>query len=123
MTMESRALVYAVLAIAMGYFLVSAVPQRLASPMYAERVEFQPARPGGEEMLGSPEAPAVEGAEPDERGDSAKTASDAASAAAEEASAASSGLTSFPFVNVFGTWILNLFIALGVYFVARRRLA
>lgn len=123
MTMESRALVYAVLAIAMGYFLVSAVPQRLASPMYAATGEFELVRPGGEEMLGSPEETVVEGTEPDERGDAAKTASDAATAAAEEASAASSALSGFAYVGVFGTWILNLFIALGVYFIARRRLA
>jgi len=116
MTMESRALVYAVLAIAMGYFLVSAVPQRLASPMYAEPVESGPIRSGGEEMLGSVEPPSAEGTEPPERAD---TASEAADAATAVSSARAGGV----YVTVFGTWVVNLFVALGIYFIARRRLA
>jgi hypothetical protein len=39
MTMENRALVYAVLAISLGYLLVSAVPSQLAPPMFSESIE------------------------------------------------------------------------------------
>lgn len=124
--MENKALIYAVLAISLGYLLVSAVPGQLAPPMFSESA-------GDSEMLRAPgteqpEAPAegesAPAAEPDETfsADAAELQGDASAAksASEEALAAGSGSGNLV-ISVFGTWSVNLIVALGVYFIARRR--
>ena len=146
MTMENKILVYTVLAISLGYLLVSAVPSQIAPPMFGESVEDS-------ELLKAPrpeqaEAPA-EGAsapvtEQDETlsGD-AKEAQGGISASEDSAStatgpdetfarkaasaqgdaSAAEGSSGNMVISVFGTWSINLVIALGVYFIARRRLS
>jgi hypothetical protein len=124
--MDSKLIVYTVLAITLGYLFVSAIPAQLApSPFLASQPEPDDIRspgtdepPTGEEgTLGQIEED-VEGLTESES--SAAEASDAAKAAAEDASTAASGLTNTYF-TIFGTLIVNLTIALAVYLVARRR--
>lgn len=126
MTMENKAVVYAVLAISLGYLLVSAVPSQLAPPMFGE-----PA--GDSEMLRAPgpehaevptESPSAPATESDKTfsGDAATAQGDAIAAGgtSDEALVAGGGSGTLV-VSVFGTWSVNLIIALGVYFIARRR--
>ena len=124
--MESKTLVYAVLAISLGYLLVSVVPSQLTPPMYGESA-------GDPEMLQAPRpkpeddsseivtAPSTEGDGTFSK-DAAETQEDssAARASSDEALAAG-GSSGNLVVSVFGTWSFNLIIALGVYFIARRR--
>jgi hypothetical protein len=129
MTMENKALVYAVLAISLGYLLVSAVPGQLAPQMFSESA-------GDSEMLKAPgpehpEAPADSAAAPATElddtlsGDTAEVQGDTSDASAarstsDEALAAGGGSDNLV-ISVFGTWSVNLIVALGVYFIARRR--
>ncbi len=111
---------YAVLAIALGYLLISVVPNQLVPQRYdafqAEHVK----EPGVEEET-QPEEPSVT-TEPEVLGEAASAAADEAKAAAEEARAATSGLTIVSEVFTgFGSLLISLFVALGVYWIARRR--
>ena len=142
--MENKVLVYAVLAISLGYLLVSAVPSQLAPPMFGESAEDPqllkaPWQESGEAPTEGATAPAAEpdgtfsGDAAESQGDviasedSALTAAgpdgtssrDAASAQSD-ASAAEAGSGNLA-ISIFGTWGFNLVIALGVYFIARRR--
>ncbi len=142
--MENKALVYAVLAISLGYLLVSAVPSQLAPQMFGESA-------GDSEMLKAPgsergEAPAegvaTPATEPDGTlsGDAAESQGDVIAsedsaltatgpdgtfsgdvASAQSAASAAEGGSGNLVISVFGTWGFNLVIALGVYFIARRR--
>ncbi len=124
--MESKLIVYTVLAITLGYVFVSTIPSQLAPPL------FEAVQPEGESIRG----PGPEEAPPStedtgetltddiaETYDSAISASAAAAAekAAEEDKTAASGLTSY--FPVFGTLIVNLTIAFAVYWLAKRRFA
>jgi len=122
--MESKLIVYTVLAITLGYVFVSTIPVQLAPPL------FEAVQPEGESIRGpSPEEqPSV----PDETlgqsgeevaGDVSELSSSAMAAAdaAEEAKTAASGLAGFS--TVFGTLIVNLTIAFAVYWIAKRRFA
>ncbi len=127
--MENKALIYAVLAISLGFLLISEVPNQLAPPMFGE-----PA--GNSEMVRAPgqenaEAPAdsitAPATELDETfsGDAAEVQGDTSDASAarstsDEALAAGGGSGNLV-ISVFGTWSVNLIVALGVYFIARRR--
>lgn len=112
--MENKALIYTVLAISLGYLLVSAVPSRLAPPMYAGSGDDS-------ELMWSP---GPEGAVTPEEGSAAadSTRGDILSSEIdqEESLTAGSGSGNI-IVSVFGTWSVNLLVALGVYFFARRR--
>jgi hypothetical protein len=122
--LESKLIVYTVLAITLGYVFVSTIPSQLAPPL------FEAVQPEGESIRG----PGPEEAPPStedtgetltddiaETYDSAISAAAAADAekAAEEAKTAASGLTSY--FPVFGTLIVNLTIAFAVYWLAKRR--
>jgi hypothetical protein len=126
MTMENKVLVYAMLAISLGFLLVSEVPGQLAPPMFSE-----PA--GDSEMLKTPgqenaEAPADSIATPAGELDKTFSADEATAqgdasadrSASDEAFAAGGGSGNLV-ISVFGTWSVNLIVALGVYFIARRR--
>ena len=124
--MESKLIVYTVLAITLGYVFVSTIPAQLAPPLFeAVQPEGESIRgPGPEEQTSSPdetlgqsgeEIAGVTGSE-----SSAKAAADAAKAA-EEVKTAESGLAGFS--TVFGTMIVNLTIAFAVYWLAKRRFA
>jgi hypothetical protein len=124
--LESKLIVYTVLAITLGYVFVSTIPAQLAPPLFeAVQPEGESIRgPGPEEQPSSPdetlgqpgeEVAGVTGSE-----SSAKAAADAAKAA-EEAKTAESGLAGFS--TVFGTMIVNLTIAFAVYWLAKRRFA
>lgn len=95
MTMHTKITVYAVLAIALGYLLVSIVPGGLI--------------PKGEEVLY-----ADEGARLPQK--------DKQAAGIEDFEAPKTTKRGFWYeASQFSVWIINLMIALGVYFVARRR--
>jgi hypothetical protein len=116
MTMENRALVYAVLAISLGYLLVSAVLSQLAPPMFSEfekdsEIVMAPGPENAEAPTDDASAPAT---------DSDRTFSEDAAEAQGDVLAAGGGSGNLV-VSVFGTWSVNLFIALGVYYIARRR--
>ncbi len=124
--MKNKAIVYAVLAISLGFLLISEVPNQLAPPMFGE-----PA--GDSEMLKAPgqelrEAPADSIATPAGELDKTFSADEATAqgdasadrSASEDALAAGGGSGNLV-ISVFGTWSVNLIVALGVYFIARRR--
>ena len=122
--MESKLIVYTVLAITLGYVFVSTIPSQLAPPL------FEAVQPEGESIRGpspdeQPSAPDETLGQPGEEvaGDVSGLASSEAAAAdaAEEAKTAASGLTSYS--SVFGTLIMNLTIAFAVYWLAKRRFA
>lgn len=122
--MESKLIVYAVLAITLGYVFVSTIPSQLAPPLFEA---VQPGDeiirgPSPEEQPSAPDETLGQAAEEtvDETSDLASSAK-AAADSAEEAKAASSGLTSY--FPVFGTLIMNLTIAFVVYWLAKRRFA
>ena len=116
MTMQNRALVYAVLAISLGYLLVSAVPSQLAPPMLSESAgDRELVKAPGQENAEAPTDDAfASGTEPDGTfsGDAAEAQGDAL-----VAGGGSGNLV----ISIFGTWSVNLLFALGVYFIARRR--
>jgi len=95
--MVPKTAVYAVLAVALGYLLVSAVPNRLATMQRGTR----PLPEGRDEAYGlrGEAAGSRKGVEP-------------------QLSPSSSGG-----VLALGLWMVDLLIALGVYFVVKRRLS
>lgn len=121
--MESKLIVYTVLAITLGYVFVSTIPSQLALPLFeAMQLEGESIRgpspeetPPSTEDTGETLTDDIAGAT-----SSAKAAADAAKAA-EEAKTVASGLTSY--FPVFGTLIVNLTIAFTVYWLAKRRFA
>ena len=118
--MESKLIVYTVLAITIGYLFVSAIPAQLApSPFLAIQPESDDVRSPGTEELPTGEEGTLGQSEEDE-GSLTESESSTAKAAADDAKTAASGLTNTYF-TVFGTLIVNLTIALAVYMVARRR--
>jgi hypothetical protein len=124
--MDSKLIVYTVLAITLGYLFMSAIPAQLTSSSFLRvQPESDDVRSPGTEEPPTGEEGTLGQIEEDVEGlteseSSAAEASDAAKAAAEDASTAASGLTNTYF-TVFGTLIVNLTIALAVYLVARRR--
>jgi hypothetical protein len=113
--MESKAVVYAVLAVAIGYLLVSAVPNRLTA-LRGDSIRSIP------EEIQSPE---VEGIVTDK--ESLKSYGEETSASKDETTG---GLEpelvsnrGGAWVNVLGVWFVNLSIALGIYFAVKHRLS
>lgn len=95
--MESKAAVYAVLAVALGYLLISVVPNRLVDL----EGETPPLPAPAEEVYGLDDEKrlATKGVEPQvSRG----------------------GVWGWAFA--FGVWMVDLLIALGIYFAVKRRL-
>ena len=127
--MKNKALVYAVLAISLGFLLISEVPNQLAPPMFGEPAgDSEMVRAPGQENAEAPADSIVAPAgEPDRTfsGDTAELQEDTSDASAaqstsDEALAAGGGSGNLV-ISVFGTWSVNLIVALGVYFIARRR--
>ena len=124
--MENKVLVYAVLAISLGFLLVSEVPNQLAPPMFSEPADDSEMlrAPGQEQPKAPAEGESAPATELDETfsADAAELQGDASDArsASEEALAAEGGSGNLV-ISVFGTWSINLIVALGVYFIARRR--
>ena len=120
--MESKLIVYTVLAITLGYVFVSTIPAQLTPPL------FSTVQPEGESIRGpipdeQPSVPDETLGQPSEEvaEDVSSLASSTAAADAAEAKMAASGLTSYS--TVFGTLIVNLSIAFAVYWLAKRRFA
>lgn len=114
---------YAVIAIAIGYLLISVVPGQL-TPVRLETFEAErPGEPAVEEETRQ-EEPLIT-TEEEELGEevSAATASaDAAKTAADEARTAVSGLTFISGVfGAFGNLLISLVVAFSVYWITRRR--
>ncbi len=127
--MKNKVLVYAVLAISLGFLLISEVPNQLAPPMFGEPVgDSEMVRAPGQENAEAPAdsitAPATE-LDETFSGDAAEVQGDTSDASAarstsDEALAAGGGSGNLV-ISVFGKWSVNLIVALGVYFIARRR--
>jgi hypothetical protein len=118
---------YAVLAIALGYILISVVPSRL-TPMHYQTLETE--RPGetitaeGGTLQEDEASITAEEEELGEEVSAATTSADAAKAAADEARTAASGLTTVGgFFGVFGNLLISLAVAFGVYWIAKQRFA
>jgi len=116
---------YAVLAIALGYLLISVVPSRL-TPMHYQTLETE--RPGetvtaeGGTLQEDEASITAEEEELGEEVSAATTSADAAKAAADEARTAASGLTTVGgFFGVFGNLLISLAVAFGVYWIAKQR--
>lgn len=96
--MESKTVLYVVLAVFLGYFLISDIPSRLAS------LPEETPRSVPEEVLGLDlEEPLAKGLEPPLLGPASRGVWDGAVA--------------------LGIWIVDLMVALGVYFVVKRRIS
>jgi hypothetical protein len=116
--MGQKPYTYAVLAIALGYILISVVPSRL-TPMRYETLEVE--RPGETVLEEEPqeEEPLIT-TEQDTLGETTS----AAKTAADEARTAASGLTTVGgFFGVFGNLLISLAVAFGVYWIAKQRFA
>ncbi|MCW4050386.1 MAG: hypothetical protein NWE89_11700 [Candidatus Bathyarchaeota archaeon] len=125
--MNNKATVYMVLAVALGYLLIAAVPGQVA--MYTQpslmragedSMIFEAPESGENTTITLGVEPDSEEIQSDEAHAEAASAStfDAAQDAAEAAetrNALSGGL-----VSLFGWWAIDLVIALSVYYVARR---
>jgi len=114
---------YAVIAIAIGYLLISVVPGQL-TPMRLET--FEAARPGEpaveEETLQEEPLITTEEEELGEEVSAATASADAAKTAADEARTAVSGLTFTSGVfGAFGNLLISLVVAFSVYWITRRR--
>jgi len=124
--MKNKVLVYAVLAISLGFLLISEVPNQLAPPMFGEPAgDSEMLRAPGQEQPKAPaEGESAPAGEPDETfsADVAELQGDASAAqsTSDEVLAAEGGSSNLV-ISVFGTWSVNLIVALGVYFIARRR--
>ncbi len=124
--MKNKVLVYAVLAISLGFLLISEVPNQLAPPMFGEPAgDSEMVRAPGQEQPKAPaEGESAPAGEPDETfsADVAELQGDASAARSSSSEALAAGGGSGNLViSVFGTWSVNLIVALGVYFIARRR--
>ena len=115
--MKSKAVVYTVLAVALGYFLISAVPDQM------ETLQGVRQRGGSVESeslaVEAPESTVKSEAEPDEL---ASGLSEAVTADIAEPEEVALGGVRDGAVAI-GVWVINLMIALGVYFIVKRRLS
>jgi hypothetical protein len=125
--MGQKPYTYAVLAIALGYILISVVPSRLIPTHY---LTLETERPGenvtveGGTLQEDEESLTTEQEAIGETASADKTAADAAKAAADEARTAASGLTTVSgFFGVFGNLLISLAVAFGVYWIAKQRFA
>ena len=125
--MESKLFVYAVIAVTLGYLLVSTVPEQLAAlqgeTMRAateakESLDVEEPKIYGEETerLSEDVAPLTEEISGD------KASVDAAKEAAEEVEVTFGLSKGRDIAATISLWIVNLLIALGVYLIAKRRL-
>jgi len=127
-----RMTIYAVLAVAVGIALVGVLPTQLAavtnqqgSRSFALQTTGQGNKTGGSEVTG-PQAKTDSNATISTDSDQAKAA---ASAGEESGNFSIAGLTDAERaqefnanVKYYGLWVVNLVLALGVYFLAKRRL-
>lgn len=117
--MNSRAMVYAVFAVAVGYLLISAVPGEL-SLMVGPSVRAA----GGEEMLGGGELVTA----PPPGGEPPGTLEEAPEMQGESADSTKSPTEAMRGAGwldptTYGYFFVDLLIALGVYMVAKRHFA
>ena len=127
-----RMTIYAVLAVAVGIALVGVLPTQLAvvtnqqdSRSFALQTTGQGNKTGGSEVT-EPQAKMDSNATISTDSDQAKAA---ASAGEESGNFSIAGLTDAERaqefnanVKYYGLWVVNLVLALGVYFLAKRRL-
>ena len=127
-----RMTIYAVLAVAVGIALVGVLPTQLAavtnqqgSRSFALQTTGQGNKTGGSEVTGH-QAKTDSNATISTDSDQAKAA---ASAGEESSNFSIAGLTDAERaqefnanVKYYGLWVVNLALALGVYFLAKRRL-
>jgi len=128
-----RMTIYAVLAVAVGIALVGVLPTQLAavtnqqdSRSFALQTTGQGNKTGGSEVT-EPQAKTDSNATISTDSDQAKAA---ASAGEESGNFGIAGLTDAERaqqelnanVKYYGLWVVNLVLALGVYFLAKRRL-
>ena len=121
--MESKAVIYTVIAVALGYLLISAVPDRLAS---LQRVT----RPRGAEEMESVVVEEKESTESESRvapDESISTLGDELTAEVSELEVSELEIAAprgvWDGAIALGVWMINLIVALGVYFIVKRRLS
>ena len=115
--MKSKAVVYTVLAVALGYFLISAVPDQL------ETFQGVRQRGGAKETEGlTVEVPETTGSDSKALLDESISSLDSAITEGTETEEAAIGGVRDGAVTV-GLWMINLMIALAVYFIVKRRLS
>lgn len=122
--MTNKSVAYMLVAVVLGFTLVSAVPEQLA--MYATPQHMLSIESDGGETLSLPEGVEVKkfgdrGSPEDAVEGTASVAGDAAADAAEAVEAtrnAASGLQTF---GMFTWYALDALIAVGVYLFAKRR--
>ncbi len=113
--MTQKSLVYMVLAVAVGYMLVSAVPQQLA--MYTTPPEMLSV---SEKSFDTESAPLLDDGEDIQKfGD---TPSDLASTEIQRGFDEPSFLETSRLPELMKWWIVDIMVALSIYWVARRRL-
>jgi len=100
MMMGSKTAVYAVLAVALGYVLISAVPDQIV----AVRERSQPVQAVPEEAKGL-------------------ASGELDTFAGEKPPPLPSGFNLWDGASLLGLWLVNLLVALGVYFLVKRRLS
>jgi len=108
-----KATVYAVLAVALGYLLISIAPSRLADLGRPQALTAPAGEPSG---FGVEEAPkSVEGDRSQESAEGVQSLGDA------EPGLSAGGLWDGAYA--VGMWMVDLMLALGVYLAVRRRLS
>lgn len=116
--MKSKALVYTVLAVALGYFLISAVPNQMETLQGVRQL-----RGSVESESLSVEAPESTGSKsPSALDESVSVLRDSVTVEEFEIEKAPLGGVREGAVTV-GLWMTNLMIALAVYFLVKRRLS
>ncbi len=110
--MDNRVVIYAVIAISLGYLLVSTIPSRLAVPMLS----------GSEDESDIYRGPLQE-LEPSKDGlySGESSNGDLLSSESSQEEILTHDRISSNIISVLSTWSLNFIIALGVYFIARRK--
>ena len=125
-----RMTIYAVLAVAVGIALVGVLPTQLAvvtnqqdSRSFALQTTGQGNKTGGSEVTGYQAKMDSTNATLSVEIDQAKTAADAAQEPGKGLADVVRAQEEFNAnVKYYGLWVVNLMVALGVYFLAKRRL-
>jgi hypothetical protein len=114
--MESKAVVYTVLAVAIGYLLVSAVPDRLTA-LRGDSIR------SGSKATKSPEVDEslTDNESMKAYGEETVAGEDKTTGVSEPEQVAHRG--GWDWANVLGIWFINLIIALGAYFAIKHRLS
>lgn len=122
--MKSKSMVYVVFAVAVGYFLISSVPGKVAI-LVEPKMLATVGTDGEEQVLGAPENVTITGSE-GLRDSESKTPPDQADSASSDppVSAEETGALRVAGSNIIDLtmwWLIDLVVAVSVYLVAKNR--